>query len=153
MTEPSQPQAGGRPSEDEIREYVQQLRAAPVDQVLSEVLISLLNAAQAKLGRRDARLLIDVSATVFDHTRRYLPDELTGQFDQILGQLRLGQVQSESSVAARAEPEPNDLAEAPPPPAGGTAQSAAASSVPLSRATTPPQSEPPPKLWVPGRDF
>jgi hypothetical protein len=156
VTEPRQPPAGDRPSEDEIREYVQQVRSAPADRVVSEVLFGLLNAAQAKLGRRDARLVIDLSAAVLDHSRKYLPAELIEQVDQVLGQLRLGQVQAESRLAASSEPEPNDLPEAPPAP-GATADrqppSPPTSGDSPARPAAAPRSEPPPKLWVPGRDF
>ena len=47
-------------SAEDPREYARQLRSLPVDQVLGDFLFSLINAAQVKLGRRDARLLIDV---------------------------------------------------------------------------------------------
>ncbi len=157
MSEPTQSTAGDRPSEDEIRQYVQQLRSAPADQVLSEILFSLLNAAQAKLGRRDARLLIDLSAAVVEHARPYLAAELTGQLDEVLGQLRLGQVQAESRAAGR-EPEPNDLTDIPGHAAGGPAPGgpdSPAAPTPPAAPTRPaaPRSEPPPRLWVPGRDF
>ena len=85
-------------SAEQAREYVRRMRALPVDQVIGEVLFSLLNAAQVKLGRRDARLLIDVSAVAHEHARPYLPGELTRQIDQVLGQLRMGQVSAEGHV-------------------------------------------------------
>ena len=69
-------------------EYARQLRAFPVDQVLRDLLFSLLNAAQVKLGRQDARLLIDVTAVAHEHARPHLPGELTRQIDEALGQLR-----------------------------------------------------------------
>jgi hypothetical protein len=56
--EPDRPEL----AEQEIREYTRRLRALPVDQVIVEALFALLNAAEVKLGRRDARLLIDVVA-------------------------------------------------------------------------------------------
>lgn len=43
-------------------------------------------AAQLKLGRRDARLLIDMTAVAHEHARPYLPGELTRQIDQVPGQ-------------------------------------------------------------------
>jgi len=46
-------QAGGRPAED-AREQARRLRAVPVGQVLGDLLLSMLTAAQVKLGRRDA---------------------------------------------------------------------------------------------------
>jgi hypothetical protein len=108
-------------SAEDVREYVRQLRSLPVDQVIGEVLFSLLNAAQVKLGRRDARLLIDVSTVAHEQARPYLPGELSRQIDQVLGQLRLGQVSAEGHAGRQGEPEENDLGRPPaPPPAGAT---------------------------------
>ena len=94
----------------DARDYARRLRALPVDQVLEEFLFSLLNAARLKLGRRDARLLIDVAAVAHEHARPYLPAELTKQMDQALGQLRMGQVNEENHAGKDGEPEENDLA-------------------------------------------
>jgi hypothetical protein len=124
-------------SADDGREYVQQIRSLPVEQVIGDVLFSLLNAAQIKLGRRDARLLIDVSTVALEHARAYLPGELAEQIDQVLGQLRLGQVSAEGRASQAGEPEDNDLDRAPAPPASGATQS--------------PAGPGPSKLWVPGR--
>jgi hypothetical protein len=124
-------------SAEDVRKYVQQMRSLPVEQVLADVMFSLLNAAQVKLGRRDARLLIDVSTVVLEHARPYLPGELTEQIDQVLGQLRLGQVSAEGHASQAGEPEDNDLDRVPAPPPSGAAQS--------------PAGPGPSKLWVPGR--
>lgn len=102
-------------SAEDAREYARRLRSLPVDQVLGDFLFSLLHAAQVKLGRRDARLLIDMTAVAHEHACPYLPGELTRQIDQMLGQLRMGQVSAEGHAS---EPEENDLDRAPPPPAG-----------------------------------
>jgi len=122
------------PSAEDVREYVQQMRSLPVEQVIGDVLFSLLNAAQVKLGRRDARLLIDVGTVVLEHARPCLPGELTTQIDQVLGQLRLAQVSAEGQAG---QPEDNDLDRVPAPPPPGAVQSPAG-----------PGSS---KLWVPGR--
>lgn len=124
-------------SAEDVREYVQRLRSLPVEQLIADVLFSLLNAAQVKLGRRDARLLIDLSAVAHEHARPYLSDELSKQIDQLLGQLRLGQVSAEGHASAPGEPEENDLNRAPAPPSAGAAQ--------------PPAAPASGKLWVPGR--
>lgn len=150
----SAPGAGEGPppaSEAQTREYLAQLRSAPAGQLVTELLSGLLNAAQVKLGRRDARLLIDVSGLVLDHTRPHLEPELVRQADQILSQLRLGQVRAEQAAGpggGPGQPEPNDLA-APPAPRSG---------LPADRGTPPASSaRPEPKaasrLWLPGRDF
>jgi hypothetical protein len=83
-------------------------------------LFTMLNAAQAKLGRRDARLLIDVSTVAHQHARPYLPDELTKQIDQVLGQLRLSQVSAEGRASRPGEQEENDLDRVPAPPPAKT---------------------------------
>jgi len=110
-------QEQARSAED--REYVQRMRSLPVEQVLGDVVFSLLNAAQVKLGRRDARLLIDVSSVAVEHARPYLPARLTAQIDQVLGQLRLGQVSAEGRASQAGEPEDNDLDRVPAPPPSG----------------------------------
>ena len=89
-----------RPAED-AAEYVHRLRSLPAEQVIGDVVFSLLNAAQVKLGRRDARLLIDLATVAHEHARPYLPGELTRQIDQVLGQLRLGQVSAEGHPSPR----------------------------------------------------
>ena len=104
---------GNERATEDPREYMRRLRSLPVDQVLGDVLLSLLNAAQVKLGRRDARLLIDVAAVAHGHARAYLPGELAGQVDQVLGQLRMGQVNAENRAG---QPEENDLDKIPAPP-------------------------------------
>src|SRR5262249_19475191 len=99
-----------------VREYVQRMRSLPVEQVIGEVMMSLLNAAQVKLGRRDARLLIDLITVAHEYARSYLLAELTAQIDQVLGQLRLGQVRAEGNASPRAKREENDLDRVPAPP-------------------------------------
>ena len=111
----------GQDSQD-ARDYARRLRSLPVDQVVGDVLFSLLNAANVKLGRRDARLLIDVAAVAHEHARPYLPGELTQRIDQVLGQLRLGQVSAEGQASREAEPEENDLDRIPAAPPAGAAQ-------------------------------
>ena len=113
-----------QPAEDareaaDADEYARQLRAFPVDQVLRDLLFSLLNAAQVKLGRRDARLLIDVAAVAHDHARPHLPGELTRQIDEALGQLRMAQVSAENRASKQGQQEENDLSTAPAPPSAG----------------------------------
>ncbi len=109
-------------SAQDAREYARRLRSLPVDQVLGEFLFSLLNAAQVKLGRRDARLLIDVTAVAHEHARPYLPGDLTRQVDQVLGQLRMGQVSAEGRAGGQGQPEENDLDSTPAPPPAAAGQ-------------------------------
>jgi hypothetical protein len=104
------------PSADDVRRQMQRMRALPVDEVIGEALFMLLNTAQVKLGRRDARLLIDISAVAHGHARPYLPAELTRQIDQVLGQLRMSQVSAEGQPGRPGEAEANDLDRMPAPP-------------------------------------
>jgi hypothetical protein len=120
--EPGDAGRGGERSAEDATEYTRRLRVLPVDQVLGDVLFSLLNAAQVKLGRRDARLLIDVAAVAHEHARPHLPGELASQIDQVLGQLRMGQVSAESPASQQGQPEENDLERAPAPPPAGPGQ-------------------------------
>lgn len=113
---------GDEQAAQDTREYARRLRSLPVDQVLGEFLFSLLNAAQVKLGRRDARLLIDVTAVAHEHARSYMPGELTRQIDQALGQLRMAQVNEEGRAPQQGTPEENDLGKAPAPPSAGAGQ-------------------------------
>jgi hypothetical protein len=138
MTEPGSEAGDERArSGEDAREYVQRLRSLPAEQVIADVMFSLLNAAQVKLGRRDARLLIDLCAVTLEHARAYLPGELTGPIDEALGQLRLGQVSAEGDPSQPGEPEENDLDQVPAPPPAGPAP--------------PPARPAASKLWVPGR--
>ncbi|MFP4312150.1 MAG: hypothetical protein ACLFS9_09265 [Nitriliruptoraceae bacterium] len=149
-----------QPSEEEIRAYLAQLRQAPVDQVLAEVVNALLNAAQVKVGRQDGRLLIDTTAAIADTVRGKVPAELTDQLDQALTQLRMAQVEGEQQVArakAAGQQEPGDLD------AGSTGAEAPAEDDATDDGsgarTEPPPASPPPsagggatsRLWVPGR--
>ncbi len=126
----------GLPDEQTLQ-MIQQLRAAPAEQLLTEFFSTLANTAQIKLGRRDARLFIDLCAQTLDYTRPYLATELARQIDDVLNQLRLAQVSAESEVAA-GNPEPNDLTKTPAP---------RPASAPNPSASPPPAS----KLWVPGQ--
>jgi hypothetical protein len=109
-------QYGSDASAKDAQELVEKLRSAPAEQIVTEAFFMLLNGAQAKLGRRDARLLIDLSTVMLDYVRQYLSKPLVKQVEQSLDQLRLGQVSAEKAVADKGQPEPNDLAQAPTPP-------------------------------------
>jgi hypothetical protein len=142
-TGPEEPQQQhqSRPTADDASEIVKQLRSAPAEEIVAEAFFMLLNAAQIKLGRRDARLLIDLSTVMLEHAHDYLPDTLVKQVEQSLGQLRIGQVSAENELAKRGQPEPNDLPRAPTPPATGSGGSPSAAA---SQSRTS-------GLWVPGR--
>lgn len=163
---PPDPAAGGQPSEEEMRAAIGQMRAAPVDQILAEVLTALLNSAQVKLGRNDGRLLLDLTAVVAEGTRGQVDEELTKQVDDALGQLRMAQVQAEQEIvqaATQGHVEQNDLPRRPAPlrlqeteqPAVGDEQ-APTGTADGEQQAAPRGQQPAPgsaasRLWVPGR--
>ena len=135
----------GMPSEAEMEQMLLQMREAPAEQVLVEVVNVLLQAAQVKLGRSDARLLIDAVAAVAQAASGRADAALLGQIGDAVSQLRLAQVEAEghaapvSPVATGTTAAPTPGAEAP-------------------RAPTSPPAGPDPgpgdqssRLWVPGR--
>lgn len=137
------------PSEEEVRQYLTQLRGAPVDQVLAEVVQGLLNAAQVKLGRNDARLLLDTCAAIADTVRGEAAKELVDQVDQALSQLRLAQVEAEREGGGD---EPNDTGATPDTGGEPTGET------PSDAGQQPPPTQQPPqqpsqssRLWVPGQ--
>ena len=140
----------GVPSEAELEQMLVQMREAPADQVLVEVVNVLLQAAQVKLGRPDARLLIDAVAAVAQAAAGRADAALLGQVGQAVSQLRLAQVEAEGDAQAPAgtagttsSPMPGASA----PPAGRPAGPA-----PGPAAGPPPEAPPTgSRLWVPGR--
>jgi hypothetical protein len=127
-------------SEEDVRRFVEQLRTTPAEQILAEVFSTLLTAAEVKLGRRDARLFIDLCSVLSQQADGYVAADLVDQVGKSLGQLRLGQVSAESHKVGNAEPEPNDLERTPAPPAERRPP-----------APTGPAESPASRLWVPGR--
>ena len=115
-------EAPSRIPDDDAREFVKQLRSAPAERIIADVFSTLLTAAEVKLGRRDARLFIDLCAALLQHAERYVSEDLDKQVESVLGQLRLAQVGAESRRGEKAESEPNDLSRTPTPsPAGARA--------------------------------
>jgi hypothetical protein len=110
-------QKAGRagPSEHDAEEFVQMLRIVPAEEIVTELFSTLLSTAQVKLGRRDARLFIDLCSQTLEYAGPHLPEELSKQVKSALGQLRLAQVSAENEVAKKGEPEPNDLSRSPVP--------------------------------------
>ena len=137
--EPSRQPGPANAADHDARELVERLRSAPADEIITDLFSTLLSTAQVKLGRRDARLFIDLCAQTLKYAGRYVPDELGKQVETALAQLRLAQVSAESKAA---EPEPNDLGQIPRPPTPGIGEAADAGHEPAAPAS---------RLWVPGR--
>ncbi len=88
----------GAPSEAEMQQMLAQMREAPAEQVLVEVVNALLQAVQVKLGRADARLLLDVVAATTDAVRGRADEQLVAQVTDAVTQLRLAQVEAEGGA-------------------------------------------------------
>lgn len=129
------------PSEHDMQQFAQQLRSAPAEGVLVDVFSTLLSTAQIKLGRPDARLFIDLCASMLEQVGGQLSEGVRGQVEAALGQLRLGQVSAETEAAKRRETRPND-------PAGPASPDTTAAEAPTT--TADPSSAPASPLWTPG---
>lgn len=92
--------------DEEAQELYRQLREAPAEELLADLFGTMLSTAQVKLGRRDARLFIDLCAQGLDHARPHLSEAFTAQVESALGQLRLAQVTAESEAAKAGASDP-----------------------------------------------
>jgi len=134
----------GGPSEAELQRMLGEMREAPAEQVLVEVVNVLLQAAQVKLGRPDARVLIDAVAAVAEAVTGRADEALLGQVTSAVTQLRLAQVEAEGSSGHSGSAGDGG--------AGAPAEAAASPAAPAS--ASPPPPAPPSqasRLWVPGR--
>ena len=136
------PQPERATTDDEVQDLLVRLRSAPAAEIIADLFSTLLSAAQVKLGRRDARLFIDLCAETLRYARPHLPTDLTTQVETALGQLRLAQVSAESEVGRSDQPEQNDLSAIPRPPTERNPEEAGPSGQPAASSS---------KLWVPGR--
>lgn len=151
MSDPRQ--TAGQPSEEEMRAYLEQLREADAAGLVAEAFNLLATGAQVKLGRPDARALIDSLAAMVQAAGSALPPQLVEQMNSGIGQLQMAQVQAERDAAAAQPPAEGDDAATP---EGG------AGSTPGGSAAAPPTTSSPgqaganqrmtDRLWVPGRD-
>lgn len=142
MSETGQPGTGQQPSEEELRQYLAQLRDAGVDEIIAQVLSLLANGAQVKLGRPDARVLIDSIDAIGRAAGPNLEQRLQDEVSQLVQQLKTAQVQAEQGEQGEQPPG----AQAPQPDAGapseGPGQGQASGESAGSEARK--------RLWLPG---
>jgi hypothetical protein len=128
-------------SEEELRAYLAQLREAPVVDMLGQAYTMLGSWAEAKLGRRDARPLIDAMSGLVQGAGPGLPEDLAKRMRDGIAQLQMAQVQAEQQLAAQqartAGQESAADQKAPQSSSSGAGQS-------TQRLTD--------RLWIPGRD-
>jgi hypothetical protein len=141
MTDPTQTGEQGGPSEEEVQQYLEQLRSAEASEIIAQAFNMLATGAQVKLGRPDARVLIDALAGMVDNVGGQLPEQIGQQMRDSVGQLQSAQVQAEQEAAGA---QPGEQQEAP---SGadqaGEAQSAGEQSGSGQRMTD--------RLWIPGQ--
>jgi len=139
-------------SDAEMQQMLAEMREAPAERILIEVINALLQAVQVKLGRPDARLLLDVVAAVTESMQGRTDAELVTQATDAVMRLRMAQVEAESEVSgsdpASSEGRSGSAATdgAVPPPAPGPSPSA-------TQTGRGPQSDAGggSRLWTPGR--
>lgn len=141
MTDPTQGAQEG-PSEEEVQQYLEQLRSAEAAEIIAQAFNMLATGAQVKMGRPDARVLIDALAGVVDNTGEQLPEEVGNQMRESVGQLQTAQVQAEQEAGGQAA-------------AGGEGeaggQAAGASQGGQSGQSTESGQRMTDRLWVPGK--
>ena len=145
MTDPTQ--MAGQPTPEEMQRYLEQMRESDPAGLIAEAFNLLATGAQVKLGRPDARALIDGIAGMVQGAEAALQPELAEQMKAGVAQLQMAQVQAEREAAAAASPAAAD-------------PSGAAAGAPADTAAPPTTSSPgqgadqrmTDRLWVPGRD-
>ncbi len=137
----------GEPTPEQLRAYLQQLRGADVAEVVAQAFSVLGTGAEVKLGRPDARVLIDALGSLLDTTGPHLPDEVTGQMRDGLSQLQMAQVEAEREAGGQASPEGQ------PPPAGqARTEGGGRPEEGGGQATDRGGGRMTDRLWIPGRD-
>jgi hypothetical protein len=147
MSDPTQ--TPGQPSPEEMRAYLEQLRESDPAGLIAEAFNLLATGAQVKLGRPDARALIDGIAGMVSGAGEALPPELAEQMNEGVAQLQMAQVQAEREAGGQSEPQPDPAASSGP------------ADQPPAMPSAPPRTSSPgeggqqsmtDRLWVPGRD-
>jgi hypothetical protein len=156
MTDPT---AQGQPSPEELQAYLEQLRAADVTEVIAQAFNMLGTGANVKLGRLDARVVIDALDALANAVDGRIDADVMSQMRAGIAQLKTAQVEAEREEAARGAGEPQAGAPQAPgdaqgaPPAG--AGQAPGGPSPGSRPGGPQQpggdQKMTDRLWIPGR--
>lgn len=134
-----------QPSPEELRAYLEQLREAEAGEILAQAYTMLGTGAEVKLGRPDARVLIDAMAGMVAGMGERAGD-LAQRMQAGVAQLQMAQVEAErqgGGDSTGSGPAAGDG-----PPADGAGQPRPAATPP----PTPPRPSPTDKLWIPGRD-
>lgn len=137
------------PTEEEMRAYLENLREAQPVEIVVQAFGLLATASEVKLGRIDARVLIDGMAALLEATAERMPDEIVDRMQQTVAQLQMAQVQAERDLAAAGAGQQD---------AGAVDEGAEPSAEQPPGAQQAPPQQPPQRedvtnrLWIPGRD-
>ena len=148
MTDPSAAQGGqpGQPSQEEIQAYLQQLRDAEPRDLIAQAYTMLGTAAEVKLGRPDARVVIDAMGALSQVAEQHLDGDLVERMRNGVVQLQTAQVQAEREQSGEAEQQPTPQAPGagqPQPSAGERADGGTGGGEQGSMTD---------RLWIPGRE-
>lgn len=157
MTDPTQ---AGQPSEEELRAYLEQLRGADPAEVLVQAYRMLGTGAEVKLGRADARLLIDAMNGMVSAVDGRVQADLVQQMRDGITQLQLAQVEAEKEAGGQTASEGEAAAAGATgqsPGAGGAGPGQGAQARPGGQSQRPAQApggsqRMTDRLWIPGRD-
>ncbi|HSJ44663.1 MAG TPA: hypothetical protein VK923_08290 [Euzebyales bacterium] len=140
----SDPMTDG-PTEEEMRAYLESLRAAQPVEIIVQSFGIMATAAEVKLGQPDARVLIDGMGALLDATAGSMPGEIVDRMRQTIQQLQLAQVRAERAgtgdTTATGEAAPADQAAEQP-----------SGQAPPQQQPEQPRSDAASRLWIPGRD-
>lgn len=150
MSDPSSSQ-GDQPTQEEMEAYLEQLRQAEPAELVAQAYTMLGTGAEVKLGRSDARVLIDAMAALTEAAAGGVAEDLTTRMRNGVVQLQTAQVQAEREAGR--EGAAAQAGQPPPAAPGGPAGSPDPTPQPSGQTPGQPQGEKPTdRLWIPGRD-
>lgn len=142
MADPGAPGAAGQqPTEEELQAYLAQMREADPAELVAQAFQILAMGAEVKIGRPDARVLIDALVAVVDATKGRVQAQLTTGMTNAVRQLQMAQVQAEREGSSAGEPAAEDTA-------GDARQPGAPSQPGAQQGDEQRRTD---RLWIPGR--
>lgn len=151
MSDPST--SADEPTQEELQAYFEQLRDADPGEVVAQAYTMLGTGAEVKIGRADARVLIDAMAAMTEAVADTIETELATRMRNGVVQLQNAQVQAERQAAGdqadlggepTSQPQPRPAASPPGPAPSGPADQGATEQGKEQSASD--------RLWIPGRE-
>lgn len=134
-----------QPSQEELQAYLEQLREADPADVVAQAYTMLGTGAEVKLGRPDARTLIDAMAAMTEAVADAVDADLATRMRNGVVQLQTAQVQAERQSPGGEQPPQGPAPSASPPPSPPPGQAG-------QRPAEQPAQDPSSRLWIPGRE-